>query len=602
MSIRGRNKLKGYIPQEKVGEIKSRVNIVDLISEHVTLKKAGRNFVGLCPFHKEKTPSFSVNPEKQIFYCFGCGEGGDVIAFLMKINDSSFAESARYLARKAGVEIPVRKMTGAEKVVASEKEKLNKINAMAADWFSGQLTSENGLIARDYLDKRKMGPTISKDFHLGYSPEGWSRLVNYFEDRKVPLGLVEKTGLIISKDNGGFYDRFRGRLIFPIEDLSGRVVAFGGRALGDNTPKYLNSPESPVYTKGRVLYGMYRTKDSIRDKDYAIIVEGYVDLISLRDAGVDNVVATLGTALTREQVELIRRFTRNVAVIFDPDEAGRLAVERSLKLFLEENMHARVVVLPEGYDPDDYVKKFGPECLEDTIAHSPMMVDYYIQKMVGSSDTLEDNLDISRDSVSFISTISDRVEQNLFIKRVSEKLGIDQKLLKDRVRKASANRKAPSSTAPPERSAGEVDMVELNLIYMMMEYPEKIPVVVRDDILDCFASETLRELGNTIIGGVDDISGLAGNLEDGPVKERLLKLMMERPIFDEKVADRVFDDNVRQIRNKWYKGRRKILKREMIRARDTDDRDLSDSLLRERDRLLKEERGLFNNEKNNQVG
>ncbi|MEA1970260.1 MAG: DNA primase, partial [Thermodesulfobacteriota bacterium] len=331
--------MKGYIPQEKIGEIKSRVNIVDLVSEYVTLKKTGRNFVGLCPFHKEKTPSFSVNPEKQIFYCFGCGEGGDIFAFLMKINGASFAESARYLANKAGIEIPARKMTGAERTVASEKEKLNRINAMAADWFSEQLSSENGLAARDYLDQRKMGAAIIGEFRLGYSPEGWSHLVNYFEGRKVPLGLVEKTGLIISKNNDRFYDRFRGRLIFPIEDLSGRVVAFGGRALGDDMPKYLNSPESPVYTKGRVLYGMYRTKDSIRNKDYVIIVEGYVDLLSLRDAGVSNVVATLGTALTREQVELIRRFTRNVAVIFDPDEAGRHAVERSLKLFLEENMH-----------------------------------------------------------------------------------------------------------------------------------------------------------------------------------------------------------------------------------------------------------------------
>ncbi|MEA2013968.1 MAG: DNA primase [Thermodesulfobacteriota bacterium] len=594
--------MKGYIHQEKVREIKSRVNIVDLVSEHVTLKKAGRNFIGLCPFHKEKTPSFSVNPEKQIFYCFGCGEGGDVFAFLMKINGTSFAESARYLARKAGVEIPVRRMTGAEKTVASEKENLNKINTMAADWFSEQLTSENGRAARDYLDKRKMEPTISRDFRLGYSPDGWSRLASYFEGRNVPLELVEKTGLIIPRNNGGYYDRFRGRLIFPIENLSGAVVGFGGRSLGDNMPKYLNSPESPVYVKGRVLYGMYRTKDSIRDKDYAIIVEGYIDLLSLLDAGVSNVVATLGTALTREQVGLIRRFTRNIAVIFDPDEAGRHAVERSLKLFLEENMHARVVVLPEGYDPDDYVKKFGPATLEDIIAHSPMMVDYYIEKMIGSNNTLEDNLDISRDSVSFISAISDRVEQNLFIKRVSEKLGIGQKLLKDRVRKASASHTTTSRTAPTEKRTGKVDMVELNLIYMMMEYPEKIPVVVRDGILDYFSSETLSELGKRIIDGVDDISSLVGDLEDGSVREKLLKLMIEQPVLDGDMAGRVFDDNVRQIRTKWYKGRHTILKRDLIRARDTDDIELSNSLLREKDRLLKEERRLSNNEKLNHVG
>lgn len=220
----------------------------------------------------------------------------------------------------------------------------------------------------------------------------------------------------------------------------------------------------------------------------------------------------------------------------------------------------------------------------------------------GNRDTLEDNLDVSRDSISFISTISDRVEQNLFIKRVSEKLGIEQSLLKDKVRKASVNSKTTSRTTSPEKRTGKVDKVELNLIYMMIEYPEKIPVVVRDDILNCFASETLKELGKVITGGVGDTISLVGDLEDGPVKENLLKLMMESPFSDKEVADRVFDDNLRQIRNKWYKGRHNTLKRELIRARDANDRELSDNLLRERDSLLKEERGLFENEKNNQVG
>ncbi|HOO89649.1 MAG TPA: DNA primase, partial [Syntrophales bacterium] len=256
--------MKGYIPQETIGEIKSRVNIVNLISEYITLKKAGRNFVGLCPFHKEKTPSFSVNPEKQIFYCFGCGEGGDIFAFLMKINGTSFAESAQYLASKAGITIPVRTMTNTERTEKSEKEQLHRINAMAADYFSYQLASNNGRVARDYLTKRKMGAAIAAEFQLGYAPGGWGNLVNYFASKRVPLRLVEKTGLIISKDKNRFYDRFRGRLMFPIEDLSGRVVAFGGRAIGDDMPKYLNSPESPVYTKGKVLYGMYRTKEKIR--------------------------------------------------------------------------------------------------------------------------------------------------------------------------------------------------------------------------------------------------------------------------------------------------------------------------------------------------
>jgi len=593
--------LKGYIPQEKIGEIKSRVNIADLISEYVTLKKAGKNFVGLCPFHKEKTPSFSVNPEKQIFYCFGCGEGGDIFAFLMKLNGISFAESARYLANKAGIDLPVRRITGEEKVRATEKEKLGRINAIAAEYFVAQLSSERGRPVRDYLDTRKMGGAIVEGFRLGYAPEGWNNLTSHLEGRKVPLKLAEKTGLIISKDTGGFYDRFRGRLIFPIEDLSGAVVAFGGRSIGSDMPKYLNSPESPVYTKGRVLYGMSRTKDAIRDRDYAILVEGYIDLLSLWNAGVNNVVATLGTALTREQVELIRRFTHNVAVIFDPDEAGRHAVERSLKLFLEENMRARVVVLPEGYDPDDYVKKYGATALEEAIAHAPMMVDYYIDTIMGSTDTLEDNLDAIRDSVLFISTIGDPIERDLFIKRVSERLGIDQKLLRDKVRKTASGRKDASPAPSPGKRMGRVDIVELNLIYMMMEYPEKVSIAIEEGILDCFDSEELKRLGQTISGEAGDMASLVGDLEGGPVKERLLKLMMERPFSDREIADRVFDDNIKQVRNKWYKGRHALLKRELIKAQHTGDRALSDRALRDRDRLLKEERGLANNEKGDQI-
>ncbi len=594
--------MKGYIPQEKLGEIKSRVNIVDLISGYVTLKKAGRNFIGLCPFHKEKTPSFSVNPEKQIFYCFGCGEGGDIFAFLMKINGTSFAESARQLADKAGISLPVGEMTREEKGKETEREKLGRVNAMAADFFSSQLTSSLGRAARDYLHMRKMDSQIVDTFHLGYAPQGWNSLATHLEGKGVPLGLAERAGLVVSKGNNRFYDRFRDRVIFPIEDLAGRVVAFGGRAIGSDMPKYLNSPESPVYIKGRVLYGLSRTKEAIRDSDYVVLVEGYIDFLSLWNAGIKNVVATLGTALTREQVELIRRFTRNVAIIFDPDDAGRHAVERSLRLFLEESMHARVVVLPDGYDPDDYVKEYGPSKIWDVIASAPMMVDYYIDAVMGGGNTLEDQLDITRDAVSFISTIGDPVERDLFMKRVSERLGVDQILLRDRIEKVSSVRKGSVSVESEKKKIGRVDIVELNLIYMMMEYPEKIPVVKSEGILDFFDSEELKSLGNRIIEERGDAASMVTGFENGPVKQKLLKLMMERPFSDKLIIDRVFDDNIGQVRKKWYRGKGALLKRELIMAQNKGDRALSDRLLRDRDRLLKEERGLAKNEKSDQVG
>ena len=592
--------MKGHIPEETIEEIKARANIVDVVSEYVTLKKTGRNFVGLCPFHREKTPSFTVNPEKQIFRCFGCGESGNTISFLMKMNNMSFPEAVRHLANRLGITIPVRDMSRQEKKVTSEREKLGRINQMAAEYFSGNLSSDMGKAARDYLTKRGIDDSIVKKFGLGYSREGWRHLKDFFDGRKVPLQLVDKAGLVISKDNGKSYDRFRGRLIFPIMDLNGSVVAFGGRVIDKGEPKYLNSPESPVYIKGKTLYGLYQTKKEISRKNDSIIVEGYLDFLSLWDAGVTNVVATLGTALTKDQVELIRRFSRNVAVIFDPDEAGRHAVERSLQLFLEKEMHARVVILPEGSDPDDYVRRFGGEALKDIISHSPSMVDYYIEKIIGGKDTLEETLDSVKDSVSFIRNISNLVQKNLFIKRVSEKLGIDQEVLKAEVNKKQERYKNLAERVESHgKEVKKVDMIELSLISMMIEYPEKIPVVVKENTLDFFYSPGLKKLGDTLVeafkrGKKKSVSDLVDDLEDDVLKNTILKSIMEQPPLDPIVIDKSFLDIIIRIRGKWYKKKRAIIQREITMAQGVGNTELSEKLVIEKDKLLKEEVVLMN--------
>ncbi|MGZ3596708.1 MAG: DNA primase, partial [Syntrophales bacterium] len=334
--------MNGHIAPDKIEEVKRRADIVDLVSEYVTLKKGGKNFLGLCPFHKEKTPSFTVNRDKQIFYCFGCGEGGNVLTFLMKMSEMSFPEAVRHLAGKTGVIIPERILTRQEKESSSVRNEVSHINKMAAAYFAKNLFSQAGKEARDYLRKRGIQDDVIKEFGLGYALDGWRHLRDYFEKASISLKLVEQSGLVIPKANGGgsFYDRFRGRLIFPIEDVGGSVIAFGGRIIGSGEPKYLNTSESPVYIKGRNLYGLNRTKEDIRKKGYAILVEGYFDLITLWASGVRNVIATLGTALTREHVDLMRRYTSHVAVVFDPDEAGKKALTRSIELFLSGNMHA----------------------------------------------------------------------------------------------------------------------------------------------------------------------------------------------------------------------------------------------------------------------
>jgi DNA primase len=594
----GRKIVKGHIPGSTVEEVKGKADIVDLISEYVTLKKAGRNFVGLCPFHKEKTPSFSVNRDKQIFYCFGCGEGGNVVSFLMKVNHQSFPEAVRYLARKTGTVIPQGVMSREEKERFSLKEQINRVNKMAVRHFSQNLFSPAGAEAREYLAKREIRDSVIREYHLGYALDGWRHLRDFFEKEKVPLKLAEQAGLIILKADKGesFYDRFRGRLIFPIEDIGGNVVAFGGRIMGEGEPKYLNSPESPVYVKGRCLYGLNRTKDDIRQKGFAIIVEGYFDLLSLWNAGVANVVATLGTALTKDHVDLIRRYTGHVIVVFDPDEAGKKALERSLSLFLAGNINAKVVVLPDEHDPDQYVRTFGKEAFDELVAHAQSMVDYYIEKVIGKVGTLEDKMASVRNAVPFIVNIGDAIERNLFIKRISEKLGIDEGLLKKEVHRSSTAPSAVSAEGRGMEDKGKIDRIELSLIHIMLEYPRKIPEMVREEILNYLTNADLRKFLEDIKDAFDkhddvafDATLLVNHMNNDTIRQKLLKKMMDEAPYDEQMADCVLSDAIRQIKKKWYREKHRILKMKLVKAEERADQELCNSLLSEKEKLLREE-------------
>ena len=592
--------MKGHIPSDKIEETKNQADIVGVISEYLTLKKVGRNFRGLCPFHKEKTPSFTVNYDKQMFYCFGCGEAGNVITFLMKINNISYPEAIRYLARKTGVIIPEGVTSREEKERIGLREQLGRVNQMAAVYFSKNLSSPAGKGAREYLKNRGMqDTTIIAEFRLGFALDGWRHLRDFLEREGVPLKLAEQAGLITKTDGGDFYDRFRGRLIFPIEDVGGHVLAFGGRILGDGEPKYLNSPESPVYVKGRNLYGLAKTREAIRKKGYAILVEGYFDLIALVNAGITNVIAALGTALTKDQVELIRRYTRGVVAIFDPDEGGKRALARSLELFLAGNIEARAVILPDNYDPDKYVRVHGRESLEEIIAHAPYMVDYYIENIIGKKgDTIEDESDAVHEAVSFIANIDDAIKRNLFIKRVAEKLGIDQELLKREVRHTLIPSSIPKVNTSHGEDTGKADTVELSLINIMLEYPDKISAIIETDVLDYFMNEELRAFGKALheslasngkAGGLDTLL-IVDRLDNEALRGRLLRLMMDESPYNDKVIDRLLADTIKQIKRKWYKEKHRTLRMKLIKAEKANDEDLCVYLLTEKKRLLREER------------
>ena len=590
--------VKGHIPQEIIDETKVRTNIVDLVSEYVALKKAGRNYIGLCPFHKEKTPSFTVNPDKQIFYCFGCGEGGNAISFVMKINNMAFPEAVRMLARKAGVTIPERKMSAGERTRYSEREQLVHTNTVARDFFVSQLTHPQGNACRDYLDGRSITEEVRRCFHLGYAPGGWRTLTSHLEKQNIPLSVATQAGVIIAGDKGNHYDRFRDRLIFPIERLDGIVVAFGGRVLGTGEPKYLNSPETPVYVKGEHLYGLSRTKQDIRQQDFVIIVEGYFDVLTLWSGGIRNVIGTLGTALTRQHVTLIRRFTHNIVLLFDADQGGRGAVERSLPLFLSENMTVRVAVLPGGYDPADYVENHGAHALNAVIDTAYSAVDYYIDTVLGAPDSVEARSEAIRSAVPVITAIADPLNRNLFVKRVAERCSVDERLIRNEMTRRQQTQKAADTGGSPQTTAPmpAVDRMEMNFIHILGEYTDIISIPDAEKALQYLADDDVKRLGRDIIsrfrnGLPVEFATLIDEMPEGPAKAAVLRSLVDESPFTRDQVTRVFSDTLDALRIKWFRNRRHVIQKALVRAQGRKDRALCEKLLREKDEILRAERG-----------
>ena len=585
-----------YVDNSKIEEIKNRVDIVDLVSEHVTLKKTGRNFTGLCPFHQEKTPSFTVNRDKQIFYCFGCGEGGNAITFLMKIADKTFPEAIKDLAAKTGVVLPAISAGKEGRQKDLLKEGIINLNLKAAQQFSRNLFSSAGGPARKYLQDRGIADEVIKHFRLGYAPDTWRSLTDHIENSGLSPKLAEQAGLIIPGKEGSFYDRFRGRLIFPIENVFGEIVAFGGRILDKGEPKYLNSPESPVYIKGKNLYGLNKAKDEIRKRGFALIVEGYFDLISLWSAGIGNVVATLGTALTKEHLELLRRYTIEAVALFDPDEAGKKALDRSLELFLSAEMRARALILPGKYDPDEYVRKFGKDKMEELISLAQPLSDYYIENVLGDGRTFEDKRDMVKTAMEFIAKIGDKKEKDLFIKRIAEKTGINEELLIKETYQSGAKGETKTDKIKPVMNTHN-DMVELHFIQLMMEYPQKIIQVENENILDYFLQSELRNLGRKIIDaykllGFIDVGVILSTDENSALRERIFQLMIKALPPDDTMLEKIFTDNVRQIKKKWYKEQHRQIKIQLSKAQENGNEDMISKLLYEKENILIKEKEL----------
>ncbi len=347
-------------PQTFIEDLRRQADIVRVVQDYVSLKKKGANWMACCPFHKEKTPSFSVSPTKEIFYCFGCHKGGSVFTFVMEMERVSFPEAIRIVAEKTGVELPKLVEDSRYEARRNEVEDVVQLNKWALEWWEGQLHEPEGKTARNYLEQREITEETQQVFRIGYAPDSWEALSNHLKRQGATQTQIEQSGLVVKKDEGGSYDRFRARLMFPVMDIQGRPIAFGGRALRpDDNAKYINSPETAAYIKGRNLFGLHLTRDEIRRAEYAILVEGFVDLIVPYQFGVKNVAASLGTALTPDQAKLLGRFARKVVVNYDGDRAGVQAAKRAIEILLAEEFEVKVLVLPDNSDPDEFIRKSG---------------------------------------------------------------------------------------------------------------------------------------------------------------------------------------------------------------------------------------------------
>jgi DNA primase len=436
-----------------------------------------------------------------------------------------------------------------------------------------------------------------RTFQIGFAPDNWSYLLDRLKQDSVPLNIAAEAGLLIRKEDGGFYDRFRKRLMFPIVDMSGRVIAFGGRIIGDGEPKYLNSPESPVYVKGRHLYGLHFAKESIREKGYAILVEGYFDLIVLWNAGIKNVVATLGTAMTGEQVRLLKRYTDSVMAVFDPDEAGKKALARSLPLYLAGNMDAKAVILPDGLDPADFVCRHGAQHFESVLDQAPIIEDFFINQCLGGGESLKSKQDDEMAAIALSLQIENPAVRNLFLKKVAEFLGVDLAILKEEyLRKA----KPVSSEVAPQVTdfdLGSINKIEMALIQLMINDPERIPAISRSGILDCFETDELRDIGNELQAmykkrGKVDTESLMVRLESNPLMGQLAGHLINEEQYEDGMADRLQKDMISQIRRQWTHRCRKELKGKLTQAEKEGDLELCNLLLQEIEKLGQKQKAI----------
>ena len=582
-----------------LNQIRDRISIAAFIGERIVLKRAGRNFKGLCPFHGEKTPSFNVNDEKQIYHCFGCGEGGDIFRFVMEFDGIGFTEAVRYLAGRAGVEIPTD-VSPAEEAREQESERKRRffyrVNEISRDFFHETLlNSPEANKAREYLEARGISKEIWTQHFLGYADKGWESLAGRLSAGNAPLDLAEDLGLLKARSGGGRYDFFRDRIMFPIVSPRGDVLGFGGRALEDEegVAKYVNSPDSAIYHKSNCVYGLNLAATAVRASDQVILVEGYMDLIALHQAGIENVVAPLGTAITPEHLSLLSRYTRNFVLVFDGDKAGNAAALRSLPLFIEAGLMPRVVALPDGEDPDTQVRKEGADAFRERLPRAPSLIEYYAdytakkfgQDAAGRATTVAK-------LIPMLHAIADPMERRIYVSHLAQRLSLDEPTLTKSVSGGAKVEMAKTQSRGPVKSSVERDLIET-----MLTHTELISGVLDEISSSEFDDEWCKrvlEIFESSVGDAGDIK--MGAIIDGIEDDRLASQMRAMAMgalscSDEEAKDFV-SGCIAKIKSRPARARMVSLNEEIRRAEAEGDDARLMSLLDEKKKLADNMRGI----------
>ncbi|MEW6510495.1 MAG: DNA primase [Bacteroidota bacterium] len=540
------------IPDETIEEVRRASDIVDVIGGYVQLKKRGKNYIARCPFHQEKTPSFTVSAEKQMYHCFGCGAGGNVFTFVMAQEKVSFVEAVRTLAERAGIVIPE---STADRAQATENEGLyDACKTAGLHYYDNLVNSIEGKLALEYLHHRRFSDATIRKFGLGYAKNTWDDLVRHIEERKLDITQFITAGLVLKREEGqSYYDRFRGRAMFPIFSSSGRPIGFGARKLREDDPlgKYINSPETPIYNKSRNLYGLFQAKEAIRAKGFAILVEGYADLISLFQAGVENVVASSGTALTEDQIHLIGRYANAVTLVYDADSAGSKATMRGVDLLIEQGMDVKVAPLPQGEDPDSFVRTRGGEAFGRLIEGAVSFLDFKAAAFrdQGLLATPEGKTRAVRSLVETLAKMGDEIKRNFYIQYVAEKYGIYETVLYrelERILAREARRESfggtreapqtPAETLPasPDDAAAPLSAHERDLLKVMLEAgPAMVQFVFTHLTRDHFVHPLARKAVDVVMQSVEsgkewDLPSMVNGIDDAELGKFIADITVTR--------------------------------------------------------------------------